>query len=93
MVLVVDRAPTRRGRGGGWALVVMARGGVAVALRPVQTPDRSATNRHGYWAKELHKSRLCAIRRAVRGIELETNNDRASVAIDSDEESWHSAQS
>ena len=75
---------------------VTARGGVAVVMKAARQGQRrvtvGATSGSKYWEAELVKSRLRAIRKAVHGVELETNNDRASVAIDSDEE-WFSAES
>ena len=74
---------------------VTARGGVAVVMKPVSRRScRGACSDGRFWADALHKSRLRAIKKAVHGIELETNDDRAaSDAVESDEESWHSAKS
>ena len=73
---------------------VTARGCVAVTLKASRQGPRRACGTSGaeHWAEELHKSRLCAIRRAVRGVELETNGDRPPIFVDSDEE-WFSAES
>eukprot|EP00966_Prymnesium_polylepis_P224893 5201560-Prymnesium_polylepis.1 len=47
-----------------------------------------------YWEDELVKSRLRAIRKAVRGIELVENCNRSvagtAESAESDNESWHS---
>ena len=75
---------------------VTSRGGVAVTMK-ARRPRRvtvGATSGSKYWEAELVKSRLRAIRKAVRGIELVENCNQSVVgtaeSAESDNESWHS---
>ena len=59
---------------------VTARGGVAVTMRAAMKAPNRCTLGPKHWEDELLKSRLNAIRKAVRDIELVENCNRSADA-------------
>jgi hypothetical protein len=76
---------------------VTARGGVAVTMGVAMKAPKRGKLGPKHWENELLKSRLDAVRKAVRDIELAENCNRSVAGTaeseGSDNESWHSAQS
>ena len=69
-----------------------ARGAVAVTLRAATKGSKSVALGPKHWEHALLQSRLAAVRKAVRSIELAECNRSADTA-ESDNESWHSCVS
>ena len=76
---------------------VTARGGVAVTLRAAMKGSKRVALGPKHWEDALLQSRLAAVQKAVRDIELAENCNRSvadtAESEGSDNESWHSCVS